>query len=93
MLHPHQRAALVRRLKEADFADLSCGDAYALLHADKNLMGLRGVQFAHGKKALRPGFVEVGAEVAAEFPKGIPGMPNLIRREDFDSAWEEARNG
>jgi hypothetical protein len=35
--------------------------------------------------------IVVSEEEAANFPGGVPGFPNGIRRSDFDIAWKTAR--
>lgn len=97
-LHPHQHAALVARLREPDLAGLSADAAFAALSGDKNLLGLRALSFlpqpvydALSPKRRHPRLVPVGAEVEKQFPGGVPGFPNKLRRADFDAAFAEAR--
>lgn len=40
-------------------------------------------------KHISPHAVIVPDELASEFPTGIPGMPNTVRRPEFDEAWSQ----
>lgn len=95
-LYPHQHDALVERLK--DLKGLAADEAFALLVADKNFLGLRLLGFVTKAKydrihpKNRSTYLRVVSDKTAEqFPTGTPGFPNKLRREWFDAAWKEAK--
>jgi hypothetical protein len=107
-LHPHQHNALVALLRSPEWAALSADEAFAQLSADKNLGGLRTARFigasklrrlqdALGKGRVSPkAIARIGDRAMvvedAEFPGGVPGYPNVMRRPHFDKAFAEARS-
>lgn len=89
-LLPHQHAALVNLLRQhGGTAD----EVFTRLAADKNLGGLRALQFVPPQKFARmaPRQQAKVIEVEGDFPAGIPGFPNVLRRQWFDAAWTEAK--
>lgn len=99
-LHPHQHRALVEYLRTREE---TADEVFASFYP-KSKMALRlaTVKFVTQSylDGLRPKDLErlgpycvVTPEELARFPTGIPGFPNRLRREWFDAAWVEAKNG
>lgn len=89
MMHQHQLDYLAAELrKHADAAK-----AYAeLARPPKSFLAvsfMRQSKFDRINPKLRRGMVAVSDEYADKFPGGVPGMPNLIRRDEFDAAWSQ----
>lgn len=88
-MHQHQRDYLVEELRKPEYADAE--SAYEKLRRPPKLF--LAVSFVPQSKfdrmqpKLRGAAIPVSDEYAATFPGGVPGIPNLIRREDFDAAW------
>jgi hypothetical protein len=90
-LHPHQHNALVALLRSPEWASLPADEAFARLCADKNLGGLRALCFVSQAKYDRAPPKRRGRLTVAEgeFPGGVPGYPNVMRRPHFDKAIAE----
>lgn len=97
MMHAHQHSHLVAELCRPEWDGQHADAVYAkLARPPKEFLAVsfmaQSKYDAKYRKARR-GIVPVTDEYAAKFPGGVPGMPNLIRREWFDAAWKEARDG
>lgn len=97
-LYPHQHRALVLELRREFYAGLAADDAYA--KACQAIKRLGSTRFLTAERLerlpakLRPAlFVLVTDDELAQFPSGIPGFPNKLRREWFDAAWREVTGG
>ena len=92
-MHKHQHAYLVTELRKPEYAGKSADEVYAILaRPPKSFLAVSFVpesKFNRVHPKLRGRMIAVSDEYAKEFPSGVAGMPNLIRREEFDKAWSE----
>ena len=101
-LLPHQHRALVAELRKyvPGWQELDTDVAFAIMQTTLWLKYLGTYHFITQSKLdklptkRRPDperTVIVMEEEIEAFPTGIPGFPNKLRREWFDSAWAEVR--
>jgi hypothetical protein len=98
-MHPHQLRAIVTELRKLVYEGMSEEQVYRKIDDDvPGMCGLAKVRFLtkadlEKTNMLKPDEwpIVVSEEEAANFPGGVPGFPNGIRRSDFDIAWKTAR--
>lgn len=92
-MHKHLHDYLVAEIKNPQYDGLTADQVYEkLARPPKSLLAVSFVpqsKFDRVMPKLRGLMKPVPDEYAKQFPTGVPGMPNLIRRQEFDAAWSE----
>lgn len=95
----HQLQCLIAELRRPDYHGLTPDEAFKLLAysyrwyrrvLETNFWTQEQLDKTN-PKLVPDNLMIVDAKLAEQFPNGIPGMPNKLRREWFDRAWQESR--
>lgn len=87
-MHPHQLEVLRAELKRPEYQGLSPEEAFRLVNAPETIKRLTQTKFIAPGVSVSPKHPLASAiVVAGDFPQGIPGMPNKVRRDEFDAAF------